>query len=162
MLKLLGFKSSEALSTSNKIVESDMSEFEETQYQFSDFSKRNLEECVRELQEIAHEAIDVMDFTVVCGARSKEEQQRKYAKGLSQVQWPNSKHNVTENKTKSRAFDLAPYPIDWQDEERFYILAGVILTIARQRGVDIRWGGDWDSDLDVHDQSFNDLGHFEV
>lgn len=26
----------------------------------------------------------------------------------------------------------------------------------------IRWGGDWDRDHDVKDQTFNDLVHFEV
>jgi peptidoglycan L-alanyl-D-glutamate endopeptidase CwlK len=27
---------------------------------------------------------------------------------------------------------------------------------------DIRWGGDWDSDTEVNDQTFIDLPHFEL
>jgi len=26
----------------------------------------------------------------------------------------------------------------------------------------IRWGGDWDSDTDLKDNTFNDLPHFEI
>ena len=134
----------------------------DTTYHFSKFSEDKLAECKLKLQEIARGAIDIMDFTVITGKRSKEEQRKKYAKGLSKVRWPDSKHNVENECFKSEAFDLAPYPIDWQDEERFYLLAGVIITIAKQKEIDLRWGGDWDSDMDVHDQTFNDLGHFEL
>jgi len=58
--------------------------------------------------------------------------------------------------------DIAPYPIDWKDLERFYVLAGVIMACAHEEGVKIRWGGDWDSDGDYHDSSFIDLPHFEL
>jgi len=37
----------------------------------------------------------------------------------------------------------------------------VELTLARM-GVDLRWGGDWDSDTEVRDNSFDDLVHFEI
>ena len=29
-------------------------------------------------------------------------------------------------------------------------------------GVRLRWGGDWDSDLEVDDNDFDDLPHFEL
>ena len=29
-------------------------------------------------------------------------------------------------------------------------------------GVEIRWGGDWDSDTQVKDNKFDDLVHFEL
>lgn len=29
-------------------------------------------------------------------------------------------------------------------------------------GVTLRWGGDWDSDTEVNDNSFDDLVHFEI
>ena len=44
----------------------------------------------------------------------------------------------------------------------FSYLAGIISGIARTMGYIVRWGGDWDSDFDVRDQTFNDLGHFEL
>lgn len=71
----------------------------------------------------------------------------------------------THNYWPSRGVDLAPYPIDWNNHEktraRFYVLAGVIKAVAFFLRVPIRWGGDWDGDMDFHDQDFDDLGHFE-
>ena len=57
---------------------------------------------------------------------------------------------------------LAPYPIDWNDKERFYFFAGYVKGIASQMGIELRWGGDWDSDNQLHDQTFMDLPHFEL
>jgi hypothetical protein len=34
--------------------------------------------------------------------------------------------------------------------------------VAEETGVDIRWGGDWDGDRSLEDQTFHDLPHFEV
>ena len=36
-----------------------------------------------------------------------------------------------------------------------------MLGVAAAEGIKIRWGGDWDRDNDLADQSFNDLVHFE-
>ena len=40
--------------------------------------------------------------------------------------------------------------------------AGYVQGVAEQLGIKIRWGGDWDSDFDFKDQTFNDLVHFEL
>jgi hypothetical protein len=62
----------------------------------------------------------------------------------------------------SRAVDVAPYPIDWNDTRRFDHFAGIVVGIAHRSGVKIRWGGNWDRDNDLNDQNFNDLVHFEL
>ena len=41
-------------------------------------------------------------------------------------------------------------------------MAGYIQATADKLGIKIRWGGDWDSDGDLDDQTFMDLGHFEL
>ena len=61
-----------------------------------------------------------------------------------------------------RAVDVAPYPIDWDDTDRFYHFAGYVFGIAESMGIHLRWGGDWDSDFTFTDQSFHDLPHFEL
>jgi peptidoglycan L-alanyl-D-glutamate endopeptidase CwlK len=33
--------------------------------------------------------------------------------------------------------------------------------VASEEGVNVRWGGDWDGDRDIDDQTFDDLPHFE-
>jgi hypothetical protein len=78
--------------------------------------------------------------------------------GLSRLQYPNGKHNVTP----SLAADVAPYPIDWEDYERFYWFGGYVIGAADSLGLAIRWGGDWDSDMDFKDQTLVDLIHFEI
>ena len=48
------------------------------------FSKRsldNLAACHPDLQKVAHEAIKHLDFTVICGHRGREAQNKAYKKG---------------------------------------------------------------------------------
>ena len=131
-------------------------------FKFSKASLAQLATCDERLQRVAKRAIEVVDFTVVEGFRPKEKQDIAVAKGLSKVRWPFGKHN----KSPSLAVDLAPYPIDWREEEkarqRFCVLAGVMLMAAKIEGVTLRWGGDWDRDMDTRDERFRDLPHFEV
>lgn len=45
---------------------------------------------------------------------------------------------------------------------RFYYLGALVRKTAEVLNITIRWGGDWDSDTDFFDQTFNDLVHFEL
>lgn len=127
-------------------------------YSFGKSSRKKLETCHPKIQEILNEAIKYVDFSVICGHRSKEEQEDAYHSGMSKVRFPNSKHN----KYPSMAVDVAPYPIDWANTERFAFLQGVILGIAMQKGIKIRSGIDWDGDGDITDHSFMDYPHLEI
>jgi hypothetical protein len=44
---------------------------------------------------------------------------------------------------------------------RWYYFGGYVLGVASETGDDIRWGGDWDGDRSLEDQTFHDLPHFE-
>jgi len=101
------------------------------------------------LQVILMRAIQVTDFSIICGHRGEAEQNQAFEAGNSQLVYPRSKHN----SCPSRAVDIAPYPIDWDDIERFCFLAGVVKTVAWSMGVGIIWGGIW---------SFKDYPHFEL
>ena len=127
-------------------------------YHFSETSLERLGSCDERLQEILHEAIKHLDFSVLCGHRSKEEQNEAYRQGQSKVRWPDSKHN----QYPSLAVDVWPYPIEWDDTDRITYLAGIVTQIARSKGVDLRWGGDWDGDGMLKDQEFIDMPHFEL
>jgi len=127
-------------------------------FKFGDRSKSNLEECHPLLQEIFNEAIKVIDFSIIEGHRSKEEQNKLFHKGLSKLKYPNSKHN----RSPSMAVDAVPFPIDWKDRERFCLFAGIIKGIAHSKGIEIRWGGDWDMDNQISDETFTDMPHFEL
>lgn len=125
---------------------------------FSKRSEKNLEDVDDRLVVMCKRAIRVMDFSVIEGHRSEARQNALFDKGMSKLKYPHSKHNTKP----SLAIDCVPYPIDWQDQRRFYQLAGVFKAIAHSLGFEIRHGGDWDRDDEFKDQKFFDLPHFEI
>ena len=125
---------------------------------FGERSQRELDTCHDNLKILFTEVIKHFDCTILQGHRGQEEQDEYFRTGKSKVQFPNSKHN----QSPSLAVDVAPWPIDWNDRERFYHFAGYVRGIAAKMGISVRWGGDWDSDTELHDQTFMDLPHFEL
>ena len=109
--------------------------------QFSKRSEDRLDTCHPLLQKLMRSVIGVVDITVLCGHRGEEEQ---------------SKHN----SMPSMAVDIAPYPIDWDDFERFETVASVVKTHwnlippEERRGWELQWGGDW--------SRFRDMPHWEL
>lgn len=125
-------------------------------------SQRQLATCDPRLQALANEAIKYADFSILEGHRGKEAQNAAYAKGTSKLPWPKGNHNALP----SRAFDFAPFPIDWSSKAtalcRFTFIAGILRTVAVQQGVAIRFGWDWNRNLDPRDETFLDWGHVEL
>ena len=121
-------------------------------YTFGTRSKKHLRTLDPKLQEVLEHALStgVMDFTILVGYRGEEDQNAAYAAGNSYLKYPQSRHN----SLPSQAVDVAPYPIDWKDTERFAKLAGVILASAALLSVDLEWGGDW--------KTLKDMPHFEI
>lgn len=125
---------------------------------FGKSSAHRLATCHPKLQELFNEVVKNYDCTVLQGERTKEEQDEYFRTGKSKVQYPNSKHN----SSPSMAVDIVPYPIDWNDWNRFYHFAGYVKGVADNLGIKIRSGIDWDGDNDFKDQTFNDAPHFEL
>ena len=78
--------------------------------------------------------------------------------GMSQVNWPDGKHN----KIPSEAIDVAPWPLDWNNLDRFYMFAGLVLGIANGMNISVISGLDWDNDGETTDQNLIDGPHFEL
>ncbi len=125
---------------------------------FGKNSERNLETCHTDIQIILREAIKTIDFSVISGHRGPKEQNEAFISGNSKLKYPESKHNGFPSK----AVDIVPYPCNYNDLGSFYLLAGYITRVAEEKGIKIRHGGDWDGDWKTKDQTFNDLGHFEI
>jgi peptidoglycan L-alanyl-D-glutamate endopeptidase CwlK len=125
---------------------------------FGTHSKHNLSSCDIRLQRLFNAVVEEVDCSVICGHRSKAEQRRAYQEGKSKLDWPDSSHN----EFPSIATDVVPYPVDWKDIRAFYYLAGVVKTKAKEMGLRVRWGGDWDGDGSFKDQTFHDLPHWEL
>ena len=92
--------------------------------------------------------------------RTAERQLQLYEQGMSQLDGVEKKSR--HQSDPSRAIDIAPYPIDWNDLGRFQYLAGFVLAIAEMNDIKLRWGFDWDMDGDFRDQKFYDAPHFEL
>jgi hypothetical protein len=126
---------------------------------FGAASQKQLATCHRDLQRVFLRVVEAWDCTVIEGKRSEAQQRLYVASGASRKM--DSKHVYPLNEP-SLAADVAPYPIRWKDYPRFYAFAGFVIGTAREMGVKLRWGGDWDSDHDFTDQDFHDLPHFEL
>jgi peptidoglycan L-alanyl-D-glutamate endopeptidase CwlK len=123
-------------------------------YKFGRRSRERLKGVDARLVNVLNELIKMMDVTIIEGLRSAERQKELLAKGATKVKY--SKH------MEGKAVDIAPYPIDWEDRDRFHYMGGMIRGIAKQLNISVRWGGDWDSDGETKDNNFDDLVHVEL
>jgi len=131
-------------------------------------SQDKLNTCHPDLIRIVEKAVRILEsknlhitLSVLEGTRDEKTQNEYFEKGVSKLRYPHSKHN----QNPSLAVDIKPDRVGWttlKDKAAFYRLAGMIEAIAFYEGVGIRWGGDWDMDNDLTDQTFDDLPHFEL
>ena len=125
---------------------------------FSQTSKSRLYTCDKRLVKLFKKVVKEFDCTIIEGHRGQKKQDEAYNRGNSKLKFPNGRHN----KSPSFAVDVAPYPVDWKDRDRFHYFAGYVLGIANSLDLNIRWGGDWNQDTHTRDNKFDDLVHFEI
>ena len=127
-------------------------------------SEQRLITCHESLRLLFRTVVQARDCAIVCGRRGRDEQERAFDQGLSQLHYPDSNHNAEEPEL-SRAVDVAPWiagGIPWRDGKAFIYFAGYVSRVADELGIPVRWGGDWDGDLALDDQRLNDYPHFEL
>lgn len=125
---------------------------------FGSKSKERLATCDERLQKVFNEVIKEVDCSVLEGHRGEERQNKFYDEGKSKLRFPSGRHNANP----SRAVDVVPYPIDWDNRDRFHFFAGFVLGVARSMGIKLRSGLDWDMDWETSDNRFDDAPHFEL
>jgi len=121
-----------------------------------------LVDCVNKVM-----SYQVMDFSVIEGARSADRQRLLVEQGKSKTL--RSKHLI-QSDGYAHAVDLYPYPIDMakvnkgdaREIIRFGVLAGLMIRAAQELKVSIIWGGDWDADGETLDHTFFDAPHFQL
>lgn len=132
---------------------------------FSKISRNRLSECHEDLQTLFNHVIQFYDCSVLCGFRTKVDQERAFNDGLSKVHYPG-----THSTKPSIAVDVAPYEgtsVDWSKTQSAHF-AGYVMGVADRMyllGIikhKIRNGADWDSDNDIDDTTFWDANHFEL
>ena len=125
---------------------------------FGKSSRERLATCDEKLQDVFNEVIKHVDCSVLEGHRDERKQDKYFEEGKTKVRYPMGRHN----SKPSRAVDVVPYPVDWEDRERFHLFAGFVLGMARRMGISLRWGGDWNMNFEVDDNKFDDFPHFEL
>ena len=115
------------------------------------------------LVNVVKRAIEIseVDFTVMEGVRTLERQRELYAQGRTTpgkiVTWTmKSKH------IEGKAVDLVPYPLDWNDIEKFNKIKDAMFQAAKELDVNLRWGADWDGDGKYREKGEYDSPHFEI
>ena len=139
---------------------------------FSYNSKARLATCDQRLQDLFNEIIKEYDCAILCGHRTKEEQEKAFDAGNSKLHFPRSRHN----KSPSIAVDVVPYltkepHIIWGgfDEYNKYfkdrfktlkdynnfvtctytVFANHVIDKATEMGIPLEWGGSWKTIVDM-------------
>lgn len=97
---------------------------------------QKLNTCDPKLQLIVNELATEMPLMVLCGNRSKADQDLACAQGHSKTPYPTSKHD----SMPSQAVDIAPLPLDWKNIEAFNKMMDAAVRIAEKLGIEIRLG----------------------
>jgi peptidoglycan L-alanyl-D-glutamate endopeptidase CwlK len=119
-------------------------------FSFGAKSSEKLAKVHPDLQRVFNEAIknSPLDFSITEGLRTRERQKELFSAGKSQTM--NSRHLT------GKAVDIAVIKegtVTW-DFKYYQLVADHIKKVAKELGIDIVWGGDW--------QSFKDGPHFEL
>ena len=118
---------------------------------YSNTSLIKLASCDPKLQDVFNRVILRRDCIILSGRREELEQNELVRNGRSELKYPLSKHN---KKPQSTAIDTAPFPIDWENIQRFVEFGGYVLGMADAMNIKLVWGGHW--------KSLKDYGHFEL
>lgn len=117
-------------------------------YKLGTRSMQSLSGVHPDMVAVVKRAIEItgVDFTVIEGIRNINRQRELFKAGKSTTM--NSRH-IT-----GHAVDMVPWPVDWEDLERFEVMSEAMKAAAEELEIPIVWGGDW--------KSFYDAPHFEL
>ena len=107
---------------------------------FGEMSNSLLGTCHPDLIRLFTEVIKHSDCKVTDGRRGKAAQNSAYKDGRSELEYPNSGHN----KRPSLAIDVVPYPVDYNDRERFLEFRKFVYGIAGTMNIKLKKTIDWD------------------
>lgn len=139
-------------------------------YAYGATSAKRLQGVHPHLVKIAEDGLarSPVDISIICGVRTVDEQIALYAQGRTtaemraagvydaagapkkrKVTWTlNSNHFVRPQTGFGHAIDVAPYVngrIVWEPWSLFIGIATAFKAAARDLGLPLRWGGDWES-----------------
>jgi len=126
-------------------------------YKFSQRSINNLKGVHPKLVQLMMIAIKTapVDFVITEGVRTQQRQQELFKQGKSKCDGIKKKSNhQIKADGFGHAIDLYPLPIDYKNKQPYILLSNHIKAKAKELGINISWGGDW--------KSFIDMPHYEL
>lgn len=122
-----------------------------SKFVFSTRSEKNMQGVHPDLVKVTRRALELtdVDFMVIEGKRNEARQRQLVINGKSRTM--NSRHLT------GHAVDCAPIvngSIPWQEWPYFKKVADVMIQAGKELGIDVEWGGNWDS--------FKDGPHFQL
>ena len=135
-------------------------------------SKEKLKDVHPKLAKIVARAIELseVDFTVVQGNRTQAQQDALYAQGRTKP-GPIVTKTRNSNHIGGRAVDIMPW-IDGklfmpdrptkEDAKLWFRINQAMQLAACEDGIKLRWGGDFNQDGNLTNDSFVDLPHWEL
>lgn len=118
----------------------------------------NLGKAHPSLQKVMNEARKHVEFRVLDATRGEAAQTKAYNEKASKAKFGQSAHNYTP----AIAVDIFPAPYNWKDRASFEKAAEIIMRVAREMKVPLRWGGDWNMDGNKTTSDSWDMPHFEL
>jgi len=130
-------------------------------------SLNRLEGVDDRLVRVVKRAIQItpVDFTVIEGKRTLVRQQQLYAQGRTDKTKPIVTWTMKSKHIEGLAVDIAPVlhgAIDWNNPAAFDLVAKAMFAAAKELGLPLRWGADWDKDGKPRERGETDSPHFEI
>jgi len=111
------------------------------------------------LQRLFNEVVKKMPIMILDSQRGRAAQELAFKKGHTKVHFGKSAHNWSP----ALALDVVPLPLDWKNTKPFIFLGKmIVLPLAKEMKIPIRWGADWNMNDDLSDESFVDMPHYEL
>jgi len=139
-----------------------------TGFSFGTRSLQNMEGVHPKLVRVLNLAIkkSEVDFMVIEGVRSLARQKQLYAQGRTVpgkvVTWTLNSNHFKKADGFGHAVDILPAPYDWKDTAPFDKMARAMFAAAKELGINIRWGADWDRDGNPRERGETDSPHWEL
>jgi peptidoglycan LD-endopeptidase CwlK len=131
-------------------------------------SRERLQGVHPRLASVVERAIELtaQDFMVLEGVRTPARQKELYSQGRTKpgqkVTWTlNSNHFLNSATGYGHAVDLVPFPVDWS-HAKLNVVSKAMFAAAKELGVELRWGADWDRDGKPREKGETDSPHFEL
>jgi peptidoglycan L-alanyl-D-glutamate endopeptidase CwlK len=106
---------------------------------YSSRSLKILKQAHPDLSLLFKNVIKETDCSIICSNRNKKDQEKAFSDGFSKAHFGESPHNYLP----SLAVDAVPYPSLWSDKEKLKKLGEIVKRKAKELGIEIEWGGDW-------------------